>query len=296
MDWQARMSKALNYLEEHLTMKVDLEQAAREANCSPFHFFRMFEVITGISPGEYVRRRRLSAAALALSAGHTKVIAVAMQFGYESPDAFARAFKREFGVLPKEARKAGTHLHSFPPLSFSIMLKGDKPMEYRIEQGRELKLAGISVRVKTKDGINFTVVPDFWDKVMASESWKQLCAQSKPVKTGGLGIIGVCRDFDMASGDFTYSIAVEEPVTMKNMPKGTEFFTIPAVTWGKFTSHGPLRPNFQAMIKRIFSEWLPASDWEHAGTAEIEYYAEGDADSADYMCEYWVPLVKAKKK
>jgi len=93
MDWQARMSKALKYLEDNLHSEANLEHAAREANCSTFHFFRMFEVITGISPGEYLRRRRLSEAALVLSYGDTKVIEVALRLGYDSPDAFARAFR-----------------------------------------------------------------------------------------------------------------------------------------------------------------------------------------------------------
>ncbi len=294
MDWQTRMSRALKYLEDNLQGEANLEQAAREANCSAFHFFRMFEVITGISPGEYLRRRRLSEAALVLSHGDAKVIEVALRFGYESPDAFARAFRREFGVLPRDARKAGTRLHRFPPLSFSIVLKGDKAMQYRIENGKALKLAGLSLRVKTKDGSNFAVISDYWDRVMTDDRWEPLCAKAKAVGENGLGVVGVCRDFDMASGEFTYGIAIEEPSEMKDMPKGTELFPVPASNWAKFTNYGPVRPNFQTLIKRIFSEWLPTSDWEHAGTAEIEFYPPGDMISPDYSCEYWVPVMKAQ--
>ena len=112
----------------------------------------------------------------------------------------------------------------------------------------------------------------------------------------GLCVCGVCRDFDMDRDEFTYSIAVNRPVDMTGMPEGSEVFTVPASTWARFTSRGPLRPNFQEMIKRIFGEWLPASDWEHAGTAEVEFYPEGDPSSQDYWCEYWIPLKKGRDR
>ena len=292
MDWQQRMTAAIRYLEDNLYGDASLELAARAANCSVFHFYRMFEIVTGLGPGEYLRRRRLSEAALALSSGGPdKVLDLALRFGYESPDAFSRAFRREFGCLPSDARKAGTSLHSYPPLSFSVVLKGDKAMEYRIEKLPAMKLAGIGMRIRSKDGSNFVEVPAFWDRIMEDGRWKALHAKADFKR---LGVCGVCRDFDMAKGEFTYSIAVDDPAGMEGMPEGSERFEVPAATWGKFTSRGPLRPNYQETIKRVFGEWLPASDWEHSGGPEIEYYPEagGSPDSPGYWCEYWVPLKK----
>jgi AraC family transcriptional regulator len=292
MDWQARMSRAIEYLERNLYGEADLEAAAREANCSVFHFYRMFEVITGVGPGEYLRRRRLSEAAMALSGGGAeKVIDLAMRFGYDSPDAFSRAFRREFGCLPTDARKAGARLHSYPPLSFSVVLKGDKAMEYRIEKGPALRLCGISIEATSKDGSNLADVPAFWAAIMRDGRWDALCAKADFAR---MGVCGVCRDFDMASGTFVYDIAIDEPESMEGMPALSATFEVPASTWGKFTSRGPLRPAFQDTIKRVFGEWLPASDWEHAGSAEIEFYPKdgGSPDSPDYWCEYWIPLKK----
>jgi AraC family transcriptional regulator len=283
------MTRAIEYLESRLYGDAKLEEAARAANCSTFHFYRMFDVIASIGPGEYLRRRRLSEAAKALSGGADKVLDLALRFGYDSPDAFARAFRREFGCLPSDARKAGARLHSYPPLSFSIVLKGDKAMEYRIEEGPAMALAGINVLCHSKDGSNFTEVPAFWDAIMVDGRFKALLAKMNPK---GIGVCGVCRCFDMGAGTFIYSIAIDEPADMDGMPEGSERIRVPASTWGKFTSRGPLRPNFQDTIKRIYAEWLPSSDWEHAGTDEIEFYPAGDANSQDYYCEYWVPLKK----
>ena len=289
MDWQRRMMAAIDYLERNLYGVADLEAAAREANCSVFHFSRMFQVITGLGPSEYLRRRRLSEAAMALSTGGgDKVIDLALRFGYDSPDSFARAFRREFGCLPSDARKRGVSLHSYPRLTFSVVLKGDTPMEYRIEESRAFSLAGVSIHVKTKDDSNFVDVPAFWDRAMAGGLWKALSGKADFSRTG---VCGVSHDFDMASGSFTYSIAVDRPASMEGMPEGSECFEVPASTWGRFTVRGPLRPNFQITIKRVFSEWLPASDWEHAGSAEIEYFTDMSAsEHPDFVSEYWVPL------
>ncbi len=286
MDWQERMTKAIGYLEANLAGSVDLEKAAGEANCSPFHFFRMFDVIAGIGPGEYVRRRRLSLAAAELATGSARVIDVALKYGWESPDSFARAFRKEFGALPGSVREGGATLHAYPPLAFTIALRGDKAMEYRIEQGPEYRLTGVTLACRNDDGSNFREIPAFWEGVMKDGRFNLLLNRMG----SNLRVCGVCHTCD-PQGRFKYSIAIETPPSMNGMPEGCEDLVVPASTWAKFTSRGPLFPNYQDMIKRIYSEWFPASGKEHAGTAEIEFYpCEKDANDSEYFAEYWVPI------
>lgn len=287
MDWQQRMMSALEYLERHLRDDLDLQEAAREANCSTYHFIKMFQVVTGMGPAEYVRRRRLSCAAIDLAGGGELILDIALKYGYDSPDSFTRAFKREFDCLPSDARVPGTRLHAYPPLSFTITLKGDKTMEFRIEKKGEYRLTGLGLKVNNLDGTNFKEIPEFWDRVEADGRFKALCAKAGP----NLGIVGVCHGFDMKSGDFVYSIAIETPADRTGLPEECEDFVVPASTWAKFVSRGPLRPNFQNTIKQIYSEWLPTSGRELAGTAEVEYYPDlPDSQESDYWCEYWIPL------
>jgi len=132
VDWTQRLNAAVDYLEETWNREPDLERAAALANSSLFHFLRMFEVVSGLSPGEYSRRRRLSRAALDLAAGNEKVIDVALRYGYESPEAFAKAFKRLFGLTPSEAKVPGVTLEVWPPLRLAVVLKGERSMKYRI--------------------------------------------------------------------------------------------------------------------------------------------------------------------
>lgn len=134
MDWLDRMNSAMDYIEGHLDREVDSAEAAKRACCSVTHFQRMFSSVTGIHLSEYIRRKRLTLAAFELQEGCAKVIDVAMKYGYDSPDAFSRAFKLLHGIMPSAARSKGTGLKAFPRLSFHISIRGD--VENNLGNGR----------------------------------------------------------------------------------------------------------------------------------------------------------------
>ncbi len=125
MDWLERMNRAMDYVEEHLDQEVDYGEIARIACCPPGLFQRVFAVLTDIPLSEYIRRRRLTRAAFDLCTTKEKVIDVAVKYGYDSPDAFAVAFKRLHNITPAAARERGTMLKAYPKLTFSLILKGD---------------------------------------------------------------------------------------------------------------------------------------------------------------------------
>lgn len=125
MDWLDRMNNAMEYVETHLSDTIDYDIVARIACCSTYHFQRMFPFITNVSLSEYIRRRRLTLAAFELQQSGTKVIDIALKYGYESPEAFSRAFKKMHGVMPMSARDKGVTLKAYPRLSFHISIRGD---------------------------------------------------------------------------------------------------------------------------------------------------------------------------
>ncbi len=161
-------------------------------------------------------------------------------------------------------------------------------MEFRIEKEPVISVTGLSIDATNKDGKNFTDIPAFWEQVMGDGRLALLGTRAAGSR---LGVVGVCYEFDMTTGLFKYAIAIETPKDFSGLPDGCITIEVPASTWAKFTARGPLHPNLQDTVKRIFSEWFPSSGREHAGTAEIEYYSDNpDCNSADYWCEYWVPL------
>ena len=91
MDSLKSMNNALAYIEEHLTEEIDYSKISKIAYCSEYHFKRMFSFLSGISLSEYIRRRRLTLAALDLKDKDLRIIDVAVKYGYNSADSFSRA-------------------------------------------------------------------------------------------------------------------------------------------------------------------------------------------------------------
>ncbi|HYW85676.1 MAG TPA: AraC family transcriptional regulator [Spirochaetia bacterium] len=284
----------MDYLERGLEGEIEYRRAAAEANCSTFHFLRMFEVVTGVTVGEYVRRRRLSRAALELSEGEARVTDLALRFGYESPDAFAKAFKREFGITPSQTRGGGVRLQIWPRMSFSVVLKGDVAMEFRIEKREEFAVTGVTIRASTENGANLREIPGFWDKCTSEGQVKSL-ERAIPANAR-MGVMGICvNDFDDKTNTFTYLIGIERPAdaaAREALPRGCVDVAVPAGTWAVFSSRGPLPGAIQQVWKRVYTEWFPASGYEHASSPDLEVYSIGDTRAADYYCEVWLPVRK----
>ena len=120
MDLITRMSLALSYVEDTLTGEINQEELARIACCSAYNFYRMFSFITDILLTEYIRRRKLTLAAIELQNSDIKVIDLAFKYGYNSPVSFSRAFQTLHGVTPTEARSGGVTLKAYPRISFQI--------------------------------------------------------------------------------------------------------------------------------------------------------------------------------
>src|SRR5271165_743574 len=105
-DYKERILRVLTHIQEHLDEALDLEELARVACFSSFHFHRIFAVMTGETIAEHVRRVRLERAAVELRSGAKQVIQVALDAGYEAHAAFTRAFNAAYGLSPTEFRRA----------------------------------------------------------------------------------------------------------------------------------------------------------------------------------------------
>lgn len=124
MEWMDNLNKIMDYVENHLDGELDSEEIIRLAAC-PFPMFqRVFAVIAHISFTDYIRNRRLTRAAHELQHTKTRIIDIALRFGYESPDAFSAAFRRVMGVSPSQARRDKIQLTYHPPLRFKLSIIG----------------------------------------------------------------------------------------------------------------------------------------------------------------------------
>ena len=270
------LQRAIDHIEAHLTEEIDVHGVAAQAYVSAFHFQRIFSALCGMPLGEYVRGRRMTLAAQELRRG-MKVIDAAMKYGYDSPDSFARAFRRFHGVLPSQAGLPGVTLNALAPMKISLIQEGTSMMTYRIERKEAFTVVGYK-RAFSSD-TSYQEIPAWWTALMAQQP-------------AVMGQFGVCIDSD--GKDFDYMIAdLYQP--WRDVPADCETYAIPGGLWAEFPCRGPLPESLQKVNTQIWSEWLPAmSGYELAGNYSLEVYAPPTENPKDDVSWIWIPLKKAE--
>lgn len=282
MEWIERLNSAVNYIEEHLVDEIDYKQVAKIACCSTFHFQRMFSYIAEVPLSEYIRRRRMTMAAVDLQSTGEKVIDIALKYGYDSPTAFNRAFKSIHGITPSQAKLEGVTVKAFPPISFKISIKGDVEMNYRIEKKDAFRIVGVVETLHKDLEQNFEVVPKMWKKIAMEGTIGKLVSMMDGEVPGVLGV-SACNEEE----NWKYFIAVtsNQPVDGQ-----LEAYIVPAATWAIFYGEGTMPHSIQELEKRIVTEWLPTSGYEYGNAPDIEVYINADPQNAKF--EVWIPVVK----
>ncbi|SDM92925.1 AraC family transcriptional regulator [Sediminibacillus halophilus] len=284
MAWVESIQRAINYMESRLLEPISLEEVAKQAHVSAFHFQRTFTILTDISVGEYIRRRRLTLAAQELMHSSIKVIDLAYKYGYETPEAFAKAFRRQHGISPSESRKFSGMLTFYNRLTIQVQLKGADPMKYRIVEMEDFQVAGIKRTFSLPNEENMKEIPKFWDQVNNDGTDDQLFRLNNgPIK----GVLGVCVDNKNDKQIIDYWVATAFD---GDIPQAFGQMTIPASRWAVFEVRGPMPEAMQQVWNRIFTEWFPTSGYRHAGTPELEVYSSDDPTSSDLYSEVWIPV------
>lgn len=124
LEHAAAVTRMQDYIEAHLDKDITLHQLAQQAGYSPWHCAKLFKEYTRSSPFEYIRKLRLSQAALVLRDEQRKVVDVALDFVFDSHEGFTRAFQKQFGIRPKAYQKKTPPIqlfHPYPVESYYIM-------------------------------------------------------------------------------------------------------------------------------------------------------------------------------
>ena len=280
MEWISQLNDTIQYIERHLSDEIDYEKLAKIACCSSFHYQRMFAYMAGVPLSEYIRRRRMSRAAVDLQNG-AKIVDVALKYGYSSPTSFNRAFQAIHGIAPSMAKESGVSLKTFSPINFKITIQGVEEMNYRIEKRESFRIVGVSKPLDKEIENNFKEVPQMWGKAASDGTIGTLTPLMNSDPMGVLGV-SVCNEKEQ----WRYYIAVS--TTAQDIGEFEEYI-VPAATWAIFSSEGT-GISIQELEKRIFTEWLPTSGYEYGNAADIEVYLDPNPQNTKY--EVWMPVVK----
>jgi len=278
----------IDYIEEHLTDDLSLEDISEHARVSDYHFRKIFFYLTGLTLSEYIKNRRLSEANRDLLRGE-KVTDVAYKYGYQSMDGFTRAFKKWSGFLPSDVMKKGVS-KSFPKLSFIITVKGGITMEFRIENKPAFYLAGVSKRVPMQfEGVNLEIV-----KLAESITDEQKEEMHSFQNMEPYEIINASyeADFDFLKeeGDLTHMIGVL--TTKDQISDRLDKVPVEACTWAVFPNEGPFPSTLQNTMAKVYSEWLPSSDYEIINAPSFSFTKMKEHRENFAYSEVWIPVRK----
>lgn len=283
-----KLNQVLDYIEEHLTAELTLESFFESAGISDYHFKKVFFYLTGFTLSEYIKNRKLSEANKDLLNGE-KVTDVAFKYGYQSIDGFTRAFKKWSGFLPSDVIKTKTS-KSFPKLSFIITVKGGTTMEFRIVDKPAFNLVGVTKRVPMQfEGINYEIV-----KLAESITDEQREEMHALQNITPYEIVNASYDADAnflkEEGYLTHMIGVL--TTEDKVSERLEKVPVPACTWAVFPNEGPFPSTLQQTMARVYSEWLPSSDYEVINVPTFSF-TKMDKNKKDYAySEVWIPVRK----
>lgn len=280
---KSELDKAIRYIEAGLKTKLILEDIAEQANMSAWHFHRVFMASTGITVGEYIRKRRMCEAAKELVFTTKPIKQLASEYQYESQAAFTRSFAGINGVTPGKIRRQIGPLQYFNALSYTP--KGENMLSAQIKHKDAFRVVGITCQNTMKDN----KIPALWNDFN-----QKICGNVPDAVNPGVAL-GICyylEHLEMNENTpFTYLAGVEYPKDTQ-CPKDLQLRDVPAADYAVFEHHGALDTLNQTYIA-IYNEWLPKSGYKRKNTDDFELYDQrfnyGEPDS---VMEIWVPIEK----
>ncbi|WP_422660627.1 AraC family transcriptional regulator [Paenibacillus sp. EC2-1] len=286
------LNRALDYIEQNLENEIDEYEIARRAYCSVHHFKRMISYLADISLQEYIRRRRLTLAALELQNSAVKVIDIAIKYGYLSPDAFTRAFQIQHGITPAEMRLTNQSLKAYPQMTFRLSIVGGEPMKFRIENKEAFQVIGITNRVTPIEMGEHPGVEQVWSSTDPN-TYAELISLNN-VEPFGILHVDVGEGGGRRKGDYNYYFSV---ASTESCPVKFSRLYVPSMTWVVIEVKVPWEPE---KWKQIYGEWFPSSGYEQIEGPtiqvgpEIQVGVEKQVFTEEVEVEYWIPVKKVR--
>jgi AraC family transcriptional regulator len=269
---------ALWFIETNLTTGITLDEIAATAGLSRFQLSRQFGRVIGLPVMGYLKARRLSEAAQVLAAGAEDILAVALDAGYGSHEAFTRAFRDHFGLAPERLRA----LASTEDLPLTAPRRTDMTDFVDLETPRfvaapAMLVAGLSSRYSYGAAAG---IPAQWQRFGPHIG-------HVPDQRGTV-CYGLCHNHD-GEGQFDYLCGVEI-ARADNLPSGFTLVRLAAQKYAVFTHRNHISTIGNTM-KTIWEKWLPSSGYRFADVPEFERYDDRfDGATGTGEVEIWLPV------
>ncbi len=290
--YEERLLRVLVFIQQHLDDRLHLEELAGLAHFSPYHFHRVFRGMVGESLQEHIRRLRLERAAMRLKHSKHGILPIALEAGYETHEAFTRAFGVLFGCSPSQYR-SGTrielnasrvHYQSLGTLKIFSLVTGDMTM---------------NVTVKTLDPIRVAFVRHMGPYNEVGKAWETVCMYLG--KEGLLGsdakFIGVCYDNPEVTP--VDKIRYDACVTVGPDFQGEGPVGVQVLAGGAYavTTHEGPYSKLNETYARLYGQWLPQSTYDLRSEPSLEFYLNdpNSTQPKDLLTDIHTPITPLKQ-
>jgi AraC family transcriptional regulator len=282
MNWLQIINDSIDYIEDHIDEDITLHQLASRYYVSDYHFSRVYQIICGVGFADYLRKRRLSLSAIDVI-NNKSILDVALKYGYQSHEAFSKAFKKFHGVTPKEARQQDNVLKHYSRLSFHITKKGDTKMDYQIKRDQGFVFLGKSMRITKGKKQLQEKLPKLWEKTMGNKGFdklKQYASKKRPV--------GIVYDINPDTEEFSYlvGVEVEQPIQVDSY----DTVVIEPTTFVGFKSRATSTNELHKIKQDIYMNWINDNKFDFIPVAELELYSSKEDSEDIYQFEYWISI------
>lgn len=291
MNYLDQINKAIDIIEDNLCSPLSLENIAKEAGLSKWHFQKIFRGMVGDTVKEYTLKRRISLSAKVLISSDKKIIDIAVDYGFDSHEVFTRAFKRVFETTPTEFRSSNSAQSLIPhkpkiTSAYLTHLYERVSMQPVIKYRNETIAVGMTAQfnsILNSDSDNLTVIPNLWRKFKMSLKKIPNGLQAQKVAVMN------CSDDDGLSDKVEYlaGILLEN---IGKLPVGFVQRSIPSGDYAEFTHRGPMK-NIEHTMNYIYGSWLPKSGRERNVGPDVGIYPKDfDPNSSSSEMKILIPL------
>lgn len=274
IDYQEHIERAIDFIEENLCNDITLASVAAAAGYSEYHFIRIFRMATGLTPADYIRKRRISEICRQMETDSRPICDIAFAYGFHSKENFVRAFKAEHHILPTEFKSAQNSLKLYGRMDFRL-----PPL---MPEARLVELSPFSITAYPCDE---DYPPNFWNKYNA-KNWSKQLSGGKTVED-----FGACW-WNPATQKLDYYIGIRS-ADAKGNPAGTVQLPIAGGLYALFDTPTATHFNFINTIHQtweyIAQVWLPENNYRRTGGFELESYTESSRTFSETI---YIPIEK----
>jgi AraC family transcriptional regulator len=275
MNWFELVNKATLYVENHISENIKAEDIAKHCNVSYHYFTKTFSIITGYSLMEYIRNRRITLASYDVSNTDTRILDIALKYGYSSNEAFTRAFKKIHGINPSVARKNNISIYThFPVLKYDIPIPNIISLRYDIVTDLSFHFVGKSEYI----------VEDDYEQTQKQQI--QLLHDFIEAYPTNQTVYRVHYNLSYNNLRYDYMIACQKEQFHANHDLQELKLDIPKAI--RFISNQTQKELIPKIKKVIYEEW-EKNDFIATGMCEIEYVLPNQNNTVDF---YYIVSIK----